>query len=71
MEVVRSGFCGHQDGGSGARAVFGGVGVGQDFEFLDVVDLGKDPDSPGSKLIIVDAVKQPIRAVGARAAYRQ
>ena len=71
VEVVRSRFRRDQNGRSGPGAVFGGVGVSENLELLNVVDRGENADAAGRELIIIDAVKQPIRAVGARSAHRQ
>ena len=71
VKIVGPGFGCDQHGGTGARSVFGGVGVGQHLELLNVIDRGKDADSARSQFVVVDAVQQPVRAVGPRAADRQ
>ena len=71
VKFVGPGFCGDQHGGSGSRTVFGGVGVGQNLEFLNVIDRGENADTAGSQFVIVDAIQQPVRAVGTRAADRE
>ena len=67
MDFVCAGFCGDEDGGAGAGAVFGGVGVGEDLELRNVVDRGEDADAARSELVVVDAVEEPISTVGAGA----
>src|SRR5580692_7295689 len=71
MEVVGAGFRGDQHGGSGACAVLGGVVVGQNFEFLNVIDRGKSADTSGCQFVVVYAIQDPVGAVRARAADRE
>ncbi len=71
VNVVGSRFGGDQHGRTGTRSVFGGVGVGQYLELLNVIDRGKDADAARGQFVVVDAVQQPVRAVGTRAAHRQ
>src|SRR5271154_3127062 len=68
MEVVGSGFRGQQNRWSCARAVFGGIVVGQNLEFLNGVDGRKNGDTAGGQLVVVDAINQPVRAVRTRTA---
>src|SRR5580658_1060470 len=68
VEIVGAGFRGDQYCGSSAGAVFGGVIVGQNFEFLNVVNRGKSPDTARRQFVVVYAIQNPIGAVGARAA---
>lgn len=68
MEVVGAGFCGDEDGGSGARAVLSGVVISQDLKFLNVVDRGKGADTAGRQFVVVDAIEKPIGAIGTGAA---
>ena len=49
----------------------GGVVVGQNLEFLNVVDGGKGADTAGGEFIVVDAIEEPIGAVGAGTADGQ
>ena len=64
VKVVGPGFCGDQHGWSGSGAVFGGVGVGQDLELLNVIDGGKNGDAAGGQLVVVDAIQQPVVLLG-------
>src|SRR5580700_7663078 len=68
VEVIRAGFSCDQDGGPCARAVLGGVVVGQNLEFLNVVNRRKSPDTARRQFVVVHAIQNPIGAVGARAA---
>src|SRR5579862_2243985 len=71
MEVVTAGLGSDQDGGTRARAPFGGIVVGENLELLDGVDGWQDGDAAGGQLIVVVAVKQPIGAIGAGSAHRK
>jgi hypothetical protein len=71
VNVVGPGFCGDQHGGSGAGTVFGGVSVGKNLEFLNVIDRGENADTPCGQFVIVDAIEQPVCAVGTGATDRQ
>ena len=64
MKVVGTGFCRDQHGGARAGSVFGGVGVGQNLELLNVIDRRENADTASSQFVIVDAIQQPVRAVG-------
>jgi len=68
MEIVVAGFCGDKNGWSRARAVFSGIVVSENFEFLDGIDRGKNSDTAGSQFVVVVAVEEPVGAVGAGAA---
>src|SRR5580700_10525598 len=68
VEIVGAGFSGDQYCGSGAGAVLGGVVVGQNFEFLNVVNRGKSPDTSGRQFVVVYSIQNPIGAIGTRAA---
>ena len=67
VKIIGPGFRGDHHRGSCAGTVFGGVGVGQYLEFLNVVDRGEDADTARSQFVIVDAVQQPVCAVGSGA----
>ena len=71
VETVAAALRGDEDGGPGASAVLRGVVVGQNLEFLNVVDGRESADTTGGELVVVDAVEKPVRAVGTRAADRE
>src|SRR5580698_1419151 len=53
VEVVGAGLSCDQYCGSSARAVLGGVVVGQNFEFLNIVNRRKSPDTAGRQFVVV------------------
>ncbi len=68
VKIIGARFCGEQNGWSRAGAILGGIVVSQNLEFLNGVDRGKNGDTAGGQLIVVYAVDEPIRTVGARTA---
>src|SRR3954452_17788737 len=49
-----------------ALAIFGGVVVGQDLEFLDGIDVGENCNSAFIQLVVVIAIEQPVRTLFTR-----
>lgn len=63
MEVVGAGFRGDKYGRTGAAAILCGVVVGQNLEFLNIIDRGKSSDTAGGQFVVVRSVQNPIRAI--------
>ncbi len=60
VPLVRSGLGRHQNSGPGALTVFSRVFIGEDLEFLDVVDRREDRDTAFIQLVVIVAVEQPV-----------
>src|SRR5437762_2418751 len=67
VKLIAPRFGRDQNRWPGALAVFGGVVVGQDLEFLDGIDVREDRNSAFIQLVVVVAVEQPVGALFARA----
>src|SRR5713101_6154341 len=65
VELVAALLGRHQYCRTRARAPFGGSIIGDDFEFLDSIDRRQDRDASRCQFIVIIAVEQPVRALGA------
>src|SRR5580658_311738 len=70
VELVASGFRRNQNGRAAACAKFSRIVIGEYFELLDRVDGRKNRNLARGQFVVVVAVQQPVRTVGAGSAHR-
>ena len=70
-KLIASRFRGHQNRRPTARSPFRRVVVSENLEFLDGIDGRQNRNGAGRQFVIIVAIQQPIRAVGARPTHRK